>query len=172
MRSAIFNSPILRHLQAMVDSRANPANIAALQDFAGRRSFRQSSNIRRDPSCLIAGQWLFVRENRYWVVCYRGQVQLPHTKRVDARCNNHELIVFDPQPTIDVFRRVVVHHISPVHPTDKTLGPIKISIFSVTIDAEVEREFPTCLGTGTSQRFVLGGACLYYAQTTADNDAP
>ena len=60
----------------------------------------------------------------------------------------------------DVFRRVVVHRISPAHTTDKTLGPIKISIFSVTIDAKVEREFPTCLGTGTSQRFVLGGACL------------
>jgi hypothetical protein len=60
----------------------------------------------------------------------------------------------------DVFCCVAVHHISPVHPTDKTLGPIRISIFSVKIDAVVEREFLTCSGTGTSQRFAIGGACL------------
>ena len=60
----------------------------------------------------------------------------------------------------NVFAVWWVHRIDPIHPTDKTLGPIKISIFSVTIDAIVEREFPTCSGTGTAQHFVVVGACL------------
>ena len=63
--------------------------------LAAIRRFRRVTCFLDRPELDFAGN-----ESRYAVVCYRGQSQLPNTGQVDARCNNCELLVFDPLSTM------------------------------------------------------------------------